>query len=183
MINKKIGNTHLIIKKGDITKEQSEVIVNAANSALENGGGVNGAIHQKAGPGLDKECRQVFIEQGRCNPGDAVVTSAGSLEAKWIIHTVGPIWKGGKRGEEQLLRSCYYRSLALASHMGAHSIAFPSISTGIFHFPIEQASKVALKTIIAFIKEYPSFDKVTLVLFSEEDFELYKKTLEDLKVA
>lgn len=165
--------TKIEIIKGDITKIDMDAIVNAANSTLLGGGGVDGAIHRAAGLGLLEECRSL----GGCETGQAKITKGYKLLARYVIHTVGPIWQGGKFREEELLASCYCNSLNLAKEHSLQSIAFPSISTGAYGFPIKQAATIALKTVKTFLEENPNvFEKVIFVLFSDEDFEIYKNT-------
>lgn len=152
--------------QGDITKLEVDAIVNAANSSLVGGGGVDGAIHRAAGPQLLDEC----LRLGGCATGDAKVTSAGRLKARWVIHAVGPVWYGGDEEEPELLASCYRTSLALAAELGATSIAFPAISTGVYDFPIDLACEIALATIRAHTAPNPA--RVVLCMFSDEDYEI-----------
>jgi O-acetyl-ADP-ribose deacetylase len=150
--------------RGDITDQSVDAIVNAANSSLLGGGGVDGAIHRAGGPTILEECRRL----GRCATGEAKATGAGELRARFVIHTVGPVWRGGDHGEEGLLASCHRRSLELAADLGALTVAFPAISTGIFGFPVELAALVALRTTRDEIEKRPQIERVTFVLFSEE---------------
>jgi len=170
---------HLLEKieiiKGDITGQKTDAIVNAANKTLLGGGGVDGAIHRAAGPKLLDECRTL----GGCETGEVKLTGGYNLKAKCVLHAVGPIWSGGKRNEDSLLASCYRNSFILASKSGIKSIAFPSISTGIYRFPIERASKIALREIIEGIKENPDIEKVVVCTFSDSDFNCYKKALSE----
>ncbi len=160
--------------RGDITKITADAIVNAANSSLAGGGGVDGAIHRAAGRVIAEQCRKIVKKQGGCKTGEAVYTDAGNLDAKYIIHTVGPIYRVAASDETQL-SSAYTNSLMLAKKLGARTIAFPSISTGIYRFPIKKASLIALKAIKRFVEENrETFKKITLVLFSEYDFNIYK---------
>ena len=163
------------VMKGDITKLDVDVIVNAANSSLLGGGGVDGAIHRAAGPDLLEQCIRIRNAEGGCKTGDAKVTGAGRLKAKWVIHTVGPVWNGGDDGELELLASCYRKSLELAAERGAESIAFPAISTGIYGYPIEDAGRVAVDTIRAHTAALPV--RVVLCMFSDEDYEVMTATL------
>ena len=170
----KIGNTLIVLKTGDITKEKVDAIVNAANSRLLGGGGVDGAIHRAAGPSLLEECRKI----GWCEPGDAVVTGAGRLSAKYVIHTVGPIWRGGTRNEEKILASAYMNSLKRAMEVGARTVAFPAISTGAYGYPLNQAAKVSLCAIKKFVEEYPDmFDEIRLVLFGDNTFKAFESAM------
>jgi O-acetyl-ADP-ribose deacetylase (regulator of RNase III) len=165
--------------RSDITTLVVDAVVNAANSSLLGGGGVDGAIHYAAGPGLLEECRKV----GGCPTGEARITKAYSLEARWIIHTVGPIWRGGNRGEPQLLAACYESSLRLATEHHLKSIAFPAISTGAYAYPLELATQVAVSTVKAFTDRSTSLEEVIFCCFSGEDFAVYKRTLRDLMTA
>ena len=163
----------ITLKKGDITLEEVDVIVNAANSSLKGGGGVDGAIHRAAGPSVLEEC----ILIGGCNTGSAVITGAGRLKTKKIIHTVGPVWSGGKRRESQLLESCYTQSLRIASQKGLKSIAFSSISTGAYQYPLELAANIALSC----GKQYESlFYEIRYICFAETDLVVYNKVLNQL---
>ena len=165
-------NSVIQIVLDDITKERVDAIVNAANSKLMGGGGVDGAIHRAGGPEIMAECDKIRANKGGCPTGEAVITTAGNLPAKYVIHTVGPIWNGGKRKESELLSSCYSNSMRLADNNGCRSIAFPSISTGAYRFPIDKAARIALETIVSEIENF-SFLKVKLILFSKRDFDIY----------
>jgi len=164
---------------GDITKEKADAIVNAANSSLLGGGGVDGAIHRAGGPAILEECRKIRDRQGGCPTGQAVSTTAGRLQANYVIHTVGPVWGGGNRDEDQLLASCYRNSLQLASELGCESVAFPSISTGAYHFPIDRAARIAVQTAA---EELPrsGIKEVRFVLFSSSDLAVYARALGEL---
>ncbi|WP_200762958.1 O-acetyl-ADP-ribose deacetylase [Nitrosophilus alvini] len=164
---------------GDITKIETDAIVNAANPTLLGGGGVDGAIHRAAGPKLLDECKRL----GGAKRGEAKITHGYNLPAKWVIHTVGPVWKGGESEEEVILQKCYQNSLCLCRSYGLRSVAFPSISTGVYGFPIEIASKIALITTARYIKEYFDYDiDVVFVTHSEKDFEIYKKSAKILGI-
>lgn len=162
--------------KSDITTVVIDAIVNAANSSLMGGGGVDGAIHRKGGKAILEECILIRNRQGGCATGEAVITTAGNLPAKYVIHTVGPVWNGGHKNEEQLLATCYTNSLNLALDNGIVSLAFPNISTGIYHFPKEKAAAIALKAVQQF-KSIELFDKVLFVCFDEENYRIYQKLL------
>jgi O-acetyl-ADP-ribose deacetylase (regulator of RNase III) len=164
---------HLL--RGDITTLEVDAIVNAANSSLLGGGGVDGAIHRAAGPQLLEECRTL----GGCPPGEARVTAGYNLPAKWVIHTVGPIWRGGANNEDATLASCYRTSLALAAEIGARTVAFPSISTGVYGFPIARAAPIALTTIRESLDAHPTIESVTLVAFDQPNYDAYLALLTD----
>lgn len=157
------------IKLGDITQEHVDAIVNAANTSLLGGGGVDGAIHRSAGPELLKECRTL----GGCPTGQARITRAYNLPAKYVIHTVGPVWHGGTKGEDQLLADCYKNSLSLAKEHGIKTLAFPAISTGVYRFPIDRATEIAMRTVKDFMDKNPEIDTVIFVCFSREVYEGY----------
>lgn len=164
--------------QGDITRQRVDAIVNAANSSLLGGGGVDGAIHRAGGSKILEECRAIRAARGGCPTGQAVATTAGLLPASRVIHTVGPVWNGGERGEAELLRSAYRTSLDVAMTEEAKTVAFPSISTGAYRFPIERAAGIALDTIAEHCRRHPdTFEEVRMVLFSVEDFEVYAHTL------
>ncbi|MBU1912343.1 MAG: O-acetyl-ADP-ribose deacetylase [Candidatus Omnitrophica bacterium] len=163
--------TKIELVKGDITKIGADAIVNAANTTLLGGGGVDGAIHKAAGPELLEECRTL----GGCGTGEAKITKGYRLPSRYIIHTPGPVWYGGTGKEKELLASCYRNSLDLAKKYSLKTIAFPSISTGVYRFPIEKAAEIACKTVGMFLEENPGIlDKVIFVLFSDRDFEIYE---------
>ena len=159
--------------QADITTLAVDAIVNAANTSLLGGGGVDGAIHRAAGPELLAECRTL----GGCATGDAKITRGYRLPAKWVVHTPGPVWRDGKRGEPELLASCYRRSLALAVEKGAKSIAFPCISTGVYGYPAEKAAEIAILTVQEALKDLPDPPEVVFCCFSQKSAEIYKKLL------
>ena len=177
-----IGGTRLGLVRGDITRQDVEAIVNAANSSLLGGGGVDGAIHRCGGPAILAECRQIVAAQGRCATGQAVITTGGMLRAKFVIHAVGPVWSGGRRGEEHLLASAYRSSLAIAAQRRITSIAFPSISTGAYGFPVERAAEIALRTVHDFVAgERHAIAEARFVLFSDSDLAVYGTSLDRLR--
>ncbi len=163
----------LKLLKGDITKLKTDAIVNAANNSLLGGGGVDGAIHQAAGPGLLKECRKL----NGCLTGEAKITSGYNLPAKFIIHTVGPIWRGGDNNEEEQLASCYTSSLWIAENLKLKTIAFPNISTGVYNFPKNLAAEIAVKNVKEFLKKSKEIEEVLFVCFDEDNYSIYKKLL------
>jgi len=171
---------NIILLQGDITQQDTEAIVNAANSSLLGGGGVDGAIHRAGGPGILEECKQIVARQGRCPTGQAVITSGGNLKAKYVIHTVGPVWRGGENHEGQLLADAYRNSLVLAREHDIKTIAFPSISTGAYRFPIDQAARIALKSVGDFISKPSQFHQVRFILFSKKDLQKYQDAYEEL---
>lgn len=172
-----IGESILEIVKGDITEEEVDAIVNAANERLTPGGGVDGAIHRKGGPAILNELRQKYTH---CPPGSAVITGAGNLKAKFVIHAVGPIYVDGKSGEAEILASAYRRALELAVENNIESVAFPAISTGAYGYPIESAGEIALITVIGFLKQWGKPKLVKFVLFTQEHFEAFEKILDKL---
>ncbi|MCJ7933951.1 MAG: O-acetyl-ADP-ribose deacetylase [Chryseobacterium sp.] len=161
--------------KGDITKIHADAIVNAANSSLLGGGGVDGAIHRAGGPKILEECRAIRNKQGKCNTGEAVVTTAGNLPAKYVIHTVGPVWNTDEERSSALLANCYKNSLKLAESLGVKTIAFPNISTGIYKFPKELAGQIAVNAVRKFQSDM--IEKVIFVCFDDENEDIYKKLL------
>ena len=177
----KVGKATVRLVQGDITNIEADAIVNAANNSLMGGGGVDGAIHRKGGPKILEECKKIRATtwpQG-LPTGKAAITGAGNLKARHVIHTVGPIWRGGDHNEPELLAQAYQNSLKLAASKGLKTIAFPSISTGAYRYPIEDAAKIALKTVKKFLDE-DSLDEVVFVLFSESALEAYTKKAEQL---
>jgi len=156
---------------GDITEVRADAIVNAANASLLGGGGVDGAIHRRAGPRLLEECRAL----GGCKTGQAKLTKGYGLPAKYVIHTVGPIWRGGSEGEDMLLAGCYANSLKIADANGIKTMAFPAISTGVYRFPLERAARIALKTVRGYLLKNTGIEKVIFVCFGKENYDVYLK--------
>jgi O-acetyl-ADP-ribose deacetylase (regulator of RNase III) len=174
-----IGSSVLELVQGDITKQDTEAIVNAANRTLLGGGGVDGAIHRAAGSELLAECRAL----GGCETGDAVITRGYKLKARYVIHTVGPVYRGPNLRTERLLESAYRRSLEVARDKRIRSVAFPSISTGAYGYPLEEAAPVALRTVIGFLREHPEIDRVRFVVRGEKAFQAFEKALGELELA
>lgn len=170
-------NAQIQLIQGDITRQPVDAIVNAANSSLMGGGGVDGAIHRAGGPAILDDCRAIVARQGGCKTGEAVITTGGRLTAKYVIHTVGPVWNDGKNKEEEKLANCYANSLQLAVKHGIKTIAFPNISTGIYHFPKEKAAHIAIDTVKKFISKSDSITTVVFVCFGDENYKLYKQLL------
>lgn len=172
----KAGKAVLELVEGDITRQDTEAIVNAANTSLLGGGGVDGAIHRAGGPKILEECRQL----GGCPTGEARITTGGNLQARYVIHTVGPIYRNGLHREPELLASCYRESLKLASAKGIKTVAFPSISTGAYGYPLDEAAKIALKTVKAYLAEHPEIERVRFVLFGKAAFAAYEGVMKEL---
>jgi O-acetyl-ADP-ribose deacetylase (regulator of RNase III) len=160
--------------QGDITKIEVDAIVNAANTSLLGGGGVDGAIHRAGGAAILEECQKIRARQGGCKVGEAVITTGGRLPAKYVIHTVGPVWNGGAHGEEELLASAYRNSLQLAVEHKIETIAFPNISTGIYHFPKDKAAAIAVATVSEFLDQHDELKQVIFACFDRENYELYR---------
>ena len=165
---------------GDITKLEVDAIVNAANSSLMGGGGVDGAIHRAGGPQILAECREIVARQGCCSTGEAVITSGGNLPAKYVIHTVGPIWRGGQHNEPQLLQNAYFNSLKLAKENGCETVAFPNISTGVYGYPKELAAKIAIQAIFDFLSASQLPKQVCFVCFDQTNMNIYQNLLKEL---
>ena len=169
----KLENSRIDVVEGDITEQEVDAIVNAANSTLLGGGGVDGAIHRAAGPQLLAECRNL----GGCDTGEAKITKGYDLPAKYVIHTVGPVWNGGNRGEDTLLANCYRNSLELALKHGVKTIAFPAISTGVYRFPLKRATKIAVGEVTEFLKSHPQIQRVVFVSFGRDAYDAYRAEL------
>ncbi len=170
-----VGPTTLTLVQGDITLQDTDAIVNAANSGLLGGGGVDGAIHRAGGPEILEECRLIRARQGGCPTGEAVITTGGRLRARKVIHTVGPVWHGGSHGEDRLLENAYRNSLLLAERNGLATVAFPSISTGVYGYPIDLASRIAFDTVRAFLHDHAGLREIRFVVFSRHDFDVYAR--------
>ena len=177
-----VGKTEICLVQGDITDLDVDAIVNAANSTLMGGGGVDGAIHRRGGPQILEECKRIRAKQwpNGLPTGRAVVTSGGYLKARYVIHTVGPVWRGGDHNESELLAQAYRSCLQLAISVGVKTIAFPSISTGAYGYPIDEASEIAIGTVEEFLEKEDGIDCVLFVLFTEHDFNIYKEKIKAL---
>ncbi|MGA2671186.1 MAG: O-acetyl-ADP-ribose deacetylase [Dehalococcoidia bacterium] len=174
-----VNKTKVSVTQGDITRQATDAIVNAANSSLMGGGGVDGAIHRAGGPAILEECKKIVARQGRLPTGKAVITTGGNLQAQYVIHTVGPIWHGGSGNEAELLRSAYYECLKLATANKLVSIAFPSISTGAYGYPVDEAAKIAVSTVVSFLKKQAtSLKDVVFVLFDSQTYQNYRSALQ-----
>jgi len=169
----KINQSVIELVEGDITQQDTEAIVNAANTTLLGGGGVDGAIHRAGGPKILEECKKI----GGCPTGEARITTGGSLKAKFVIHTVGPVYKEGKGKEAELLASAYRNSLKIASQHQIKTIAFPSISTGAYRYPLESAAQLALETVLEYLKDHPEIERARFVLFGEKAYKAYSDVL------
>jgi len=165
----------LTLHQGDITETVVDAVVNAANSSLLGGGGVDGAIHRKGGPAILEECKEIRARQGGCPSGEAVITTAGKLPAQYVIHTVGPVWQGGTNNEDQLLRNCYRNSLKLAEEHSIKTVAFPNISTGIYRFPKKRAAQIAVDEVQQFQSD--TVEEVRFVCYDNENYQLYQSLL------
>jgi O-acetyl-ADP-ribose deacetylase (regulator of RNase III) len=172
----KINRGILTLVEGDITREETDAIVNAANSRLMGGAGVDGAIHSAGGPSIMEECRKI----GGCPTGQAVITTGGNLKAKYVIHTVGPVYQGGSKGEANLLKSAYLSSLKLASARGLKSIAFPAISTGVYSYPLAEAAHIALKTAVDYLRENTDIEVIRFILFDRRLYDIFAAELKKL---
>ena len=177
-----IGKATLQLTRGDITDVEADAIVNAANSSLMGGGGVDGAIHHKGGPTILEECKRIRETEwpDGLPTGKAVITSGGNLKAKYVIHTVGPVWLGGFHVEAELLKQAYRNSLKIATAQGLKTIAFPSISTGAYGYPIEDASQIALRSVKDYLEKEDKLEKVIFILFSENDFQVYLRNAKSI---
>jgi O-acetyl-ADP-ribose deacetylase len=176
-MNSEVRKGKIVLVQGDLTKQDVDAIVNAANSGLRGGGGVDGAIHRAGGPTIDEECRQIISRIGRLETGKAVITAGGNLKARFIIHTVGPVWHGGSKGEEKLLADAYWNCIKVAEEKGFETIAFPNISTGIFGFPKELAAGIAYNAVKEAIKSYERIKEVRFVCFDGENYSFYHELM------
>ena len=170
-------NQRVVVFRGDITRVDTDAIVNAANSSLLGGGGVDGAIHRAGGKVILDECRRIRARQGGCRTGEAVVTTAGNLPAQYVIHTVGPVWNGGNEQEAALLAACYRNSLLLATEIGARTVAFPGISTGVYRFPKPYAAEIAAREVLDFLTQSTALDYGVFVVFDEDNYRIYQSVL------
>jgi O-acetyl-ADP-ribose deacetylase (regulator of RNase III) len=175
-----VNRTRLALVQGDITQQATDAIVNAANSGLMGGGGVDGAIHRAGGLAITEECRKIRDSIGRLPAGQAVITTGGRLKAKYVIHTVGPVWHGGTSGEAKTLASAHRESLKLATEKGLQSVSFPAISTGAYGYPMESAARIALETAMDFAEQDTSLKEVALVLFDDYSYQVYADTMREL---
>jgi O-acetyl-ADP-ribose deacetylase (regulator of RNase III) len=174
-----INKTKIAMLQGDITRQTTDAIVNAANSGLMGGGGVDGAIHRAGGPAILEECKKIVAQHGRLPTGRAVITTGGKLQARYVIHTVGPVWHGGSRNEAELLRSAYNECLKLAAENELTSISFPSISTGAYGYPVDEAAQIAVNTVVSFLKQQTtSIKEVVFVLFDSGTYRGYQIVLD-----
>lgn len=180
-MNIKSKKNRISLIKGDITLIAAEAIVNAANSGLLGGGGVDGAIHKAGGKQILEECMIIKSKQGGCKTGEAVITIAGLLKAKYVIHTVGPVWNSGNNDEDELLANCYTNSLKLAEKKNIRTIAFPNISTGVYRFPKVRAAEIAVNTVVDFLKHSENIEEVIFVCFDEENYQLYSNLIPNTK--
>jgi O-acetyl-ADP-ribose deacetylase len=169
--------TTIRLVQGDITTIKADAIVNAANTSLMGGGGVDGAIHRKGGPAILEDCKKIVARQGGCPTGEAVITTGGQLPAKYVIHTVGPVWNGGNKNEKKLLANCYTNALLLAEQHAIKTIAFPNISTGIYRFPKEEAATIAVDTVQQFTGKHDSIHEIIFVCFDEENYAIYNQLI------
>jgi O-acetyl-ADP-ribose deacetylase (regulator of RNase III) len=174
-----IGKTELVLMQGDIAQQTTDAIVNAANSGLMGGGGVDGAIHRAGGPAIKEECKQIIARIGRLDTGKAVITTGGNLPAKHVIHTVGPIWHGGRSGEAELLASAYMECLKLSAERKLKSVSFPSISTGAYGYPVAEAAEIAMETVVSFLRGVSTtLEEVCFVLFDAGTYRAYSLALD-----
>jgi len=181
-MEREAGGAKISLIRGDITRQETDAIVNAANSGLMGGGGVDGAIHRAGGPAILEDCERIVAERGRLPAGQAVITTGGRMKARHVVHTVGPVWRGGGRGEPETLASAYRESLRLAVENGLKTISFPSISTGVYGYPVREAARVALGTVADFLLQDQVLDEVVFVLFDTRTFEAYEQALAKMDI-
>ena len=179
MFEKSVNNTKIILITGDITVQDVDAIVNAANSSLMGGGGVDGAIHRAGGPAILNGCKKIVEKIGSLPTGEAVITTGGNLPAKFVIHTVGPIWRGGNYNEDKLLSNAYINSLKVAKENNLKTVAFPSISTGAYRYPVYDAAEIAVKKVTDFVKKENHFKEIRFVLFNESIYNVYLEVLKN----
>jgi O-acetyl-ADP-ribose deacetylase len=179
-MEKVIGKTKLSPMQGDIIRQSTDAIVNAANSGLMGGGGVDGAIHRAGGPAILEDCKKIVAQRGRLPAGQAVITTGGNLRAKHVIHTVGPVWHGGNKGEPETLASAYRESLKVAVENHLKTISFPSISTGVYSYPVDKAAQVAVRTVADFLRTDDTLEEVVFVLFDSRTFDAYYRVIEEM---
>mgnify|MGYP001061539795 CR=1 FL=1 len=179
-MGKTVGKTKISLQQGDITRQDTDAIVNAANSGLMGGGGVDGAIHRAGGLDILEECKKIVAETGRLPAGQAVITTAGKMNARHVIHTVGPVWHGGGKGEPETLASAYRESLKAAVENGLKTVSFPSISTGVYGYPVDKAARVALGAVAEFLHKDESLQEVIFILFDSRTLEAYEQALKEL---
>jgi len=170
----------VVLLEGDITKQETEAIVNAANSSLMGGGGVDGAIHRAGGPSILYECKEIVKSIGHLPPGQAVITTGGDMHSRYVIHTVGPIWRGGGQNEAETLANCYTESLKLAQQRGIGSVSFPSISTGAYGYPLDEAARVSLRAVADFLENEEGVEEVVFVLWGKEAMGAHQRALEEI---
>ncbi|TCM99439.1 O-acetyl-ADP-ribose deacetylase (regulator of RNase III) [Paenibacillus sp. BK033] len=175
-----LKDVYIEVIKGDITQSSLDCIVNAANTSLLGGGGVDGAIHRAGGSAILEECNKIRAKQGGCQIGEAVITTAGKLKAKFVIHTVGPVWNEGKTNEEEKLKNCYIKSLTLAVQNQIESIAFPNISTGIYRFPKEMAADIAIHSVLEFVEKNQTIKRIQFICFDDDNYQIYQRILKGI---
>lgn len=178
---KRVNKTDIRLLRGDITRQTVDAIVNAANTSLLGGGGVDGAIHRAGGPQILEECKAIRARQGGCKTGEAVITSAGNMDARHVVHTVGPVYHGGNDGEPSLLSNAYRNSLEVAAEAGCKTIAFPSISTGAYGYPIKEAAAIAVRIVADYARANDSFEEIRFVLFDELALSAFRDALDKLR--
>ncbi len=179
-MEKAIGKAKLSLIQGDITRQSTDAIVNAANSGLMGGGGVDGAIHRAGGPAILADCKKIVAQRGRLPAGQAVITTGGNLKARHVIHTVGPVWHGGNKGEPETLANAYRESLNVAVENHLKTVSFPSISTGVYSYPVDKAAKIAVGTVAGFLRTDDTLEEIVFVLFDSQTFDAYDRAIEGI---